>query len=112
MPLKVERYTSVCVISVQGDFVAENAKVLLQTVDEQIANNHVVEFILDMGACEVADSIGLEALLAAKRKSEELFGRISLVGPHENLTRTLEITRLHQLFTIHPDVPSALKAMR
>jgi anti-sigma B factor antagonist len=97
---------------VQGDLCGENAAALVRTVDEQITGNNVVEFILDMAGCEVADSAGLEALLAAKRKSEELFGRISLVGPHENLTRTLEITRLHHLFTVHPDVPAALKAMR
>jgi anti-sigma B factor antagonist len=112
VPLKVEQYTSVCVISVQGDLVGDNTKVLAQTVEEQITRNHVVEFIIDLAACETADSVGLEMLLSIKRRSEELFGRISLIAPHENLTRILEITRLHHLFTIHADVPGALKSMR
>ncbi|MGD1277086.1 MAG: STAS domain-containing protein [Tepidisphaeraceae bacterium] len=112
MGLKCEEYNQICVLEVQGDFLGETAAAAKKTLEEQIEQRRLVDFVVDFQKCGFVDSEGLEALLWMKRRCEDLFGQIKLVNLDENCRKILEITRLEHRFECHNDLATALKTMR
>jgi anti-sigma B factor antagonist len=112
VPIKCEEYSQVCVIELQGDFVAETANEAKKAVEQHIDQRQIVDFIIDFQKCAFADSDALEALLWIKRRCEDLFGRMKLVNLDENCKKILEITRLDHRFECQADLATALKTMR
>ncbi|MGA3065299.1 MAG: STAS domain-containing protein [Tepidisphaeraceae bacterium] len=112
MPVKCEEYSQVCVMEVQGDFMAETAILAKKSLEDQIEQRRIVDFVIDFQKSGFMDSDGLEALLWMKRRCEDLFGQIKLVNLDENCRKILGITRLEHRFECHPDLAAALKTMR
>jgi anti-anti-sigma factor len=112
MGIKCEEYSHVCVMEVQGDFMAETATLAKKSLEDQIDQHRIVDFVLDFAKSGFIDSDGLEALIWMKRRCEDLFGQIKLTNLDENCRKILEITRLEHRFECHSDLPTALKTMR
>jgi anti-anti-sigma factor len=99
-------------MEVQGDFMAETAALAKKSLEDQIEQRRIVDFVVDFQKSGFMDSDGLESLLWMKRRCEDLFGQIKLVNLDENCHKILTITRLEHRFECHPDLASALKTMR
>ena len=112
MGIKCDEFNHVCVVTVDGDFVAAAASHLRRAADERITQRQVVDFVIDLEKSGFVDSEGLETLLWLKRRSEDLFGRVKLVNLDDNCRKIFEMTRLVNRFECHADLPSALKTMR
>jgi len=112
MPVKCEEYNQVCVVSVEGDLVGENAQAARKLVEERVDQRQIVDFVVDFEKASFFDSESLETLLWLKRRAEDLFGQVKLVNLDENCKKILEITRLEPRFECHNDLASALKTMR
>jgi anti-sigma B factor antagonist len=112
MPVKCEEYNQVCVMSLDGDFSGEQIEAARRSFEEKVDQKHITDFVLDFEKSGFMDSEGIELLLWMRRKCEDLFGQLKLVGLDENLRKILEITRLEQRFECHKDLTSALKTMR
>jgi anti-anti-sigma factor len=112
MPLKVEDYSNVCVILLDGDLAADMSKTVRAAVDERVDQRRIVDFVIDFEKADFIDSEGLETLLWLKRRCEDLFGQCKLVNLDENCRKILEITRLEHRFECHGDLAGALKTMR
>lgn len=112
MAVHSQDYEKVCVIGLQGDFMAEDSASAMSIVNEGISKRDVVDFILDFQNCTMIDSQGLETMLAIKRKCEELFGRVKLINLDEHCQKILEITRIGPRFECCRDLAMALKTMR
>lgn len=110
--IKCEEYSQVCVMEVQGDFLADAAATAKQLLEEHVENRRVVDFVIDLKKAAFIDSDGLEGLLWMKRRCEDLFGRMKLVILDDNLKKILEITRLDHRFECQNDLATALKTMR
>jgi anti-anti-sigma factor len=112
MAMKVEDYSSVCVILLDGDLAADASKELRRHVEERIEQRRIVDFVVDFEKADFIDSEGLETLLWLKRRCEDLFGQCKLVNLDESCRKILEITRLEHRFECHGDLAGALKTMR
>jgi anti-anti-sigma factor len=112
MPIQTQDYEKVCVLGLQGDFTADEAVAAVGLVNDGISKRQVVDFVLDFQACTMIDSQGLEAMLAIKRKCEELFGQVKLINLDEHCRKILEITRIEPRFECCRDLATALKTMR
>lgn len=112
MGVKCEEYSQVCVMEVDGDFTAENAKAARKGLEDRVEERRVVDFVVDFAKSGFIDSEGLETLLWMKRRCEDLFGQIKLTRLDENCRKILEITRLEHRFECHGDLATALKTMR
>lgn len=112
MPLHTQDYEKVCVIGIQGDFMAEDSAQAMNAVNEGIGKRQIVDFVLDFQSCTMIDSQGLETMLSIKRKCEEMFGRVKLINLDDHCRKILEITRIEQRFECCRDLPTALKTMR
>lgn len=112
MPVRVEEYDDVAVLSPTGDLSGAEAVELRAKVDELIETRQVVDVVIDLEKCPFIDSEGLEALLWTKRRCEDLFGHAKLARPDENVRKILEITRLEPRFDCADDLADAMKTMR
>ena len=111
MPLKVEDYSNVCVILLDGDLAADTSKTVRAAVEERVEQRRIVDFVVDFEKANFIDSEGLETLLWLKRRCEDLFGQIKLINLDDNCRKILEITRLEHRFECHADLAGALKTM-
>lgn len=112
MAVRCDQYNQVCVLTIDGDLVADNVQQCRRIVDGQIEQHRIADFVLDLEKCPFIDSDGLEMLLWIKQRSEELFGQFKLVHAEEDCRKILEITRLAHRFESHNDLAAALKMMR
>ncbi len=112
MPVSVERYNQVGVLTVGGELDHDAAEAMRALLREQVDQNHLADFVVELSACPFINSQGLEALLELKKTTEDLFGQLKLVGLDENCRQILEITRLAHRFQCQADLESALKTMR
>jgi anti-anti-sigma factor len=112
MPVKLEEYDGVCVMSASGDFAGEDVASARKVAMEFIENRQIADFVVDLEKTSFIDSEGLEALLWIKRRCEDLFGQFKLAAADDNVKKILEVTRLGRRFENSRDVPTALKTMR
>jgi len=112
MPVKLEEYDGVCVLSVTGDFTGEDVAAARKVAEEFIERRQIADFVADLEKTTFIDSEGLETLLWIRRRCEDLFGQFKLAAADENVKKILEVTRLGRRFENVVDVPTALKTMR
>jgi anti-anti-sigma factor len=112
VPIKIDEYNRVCVMTLSGDLSGPDAVDLREKVTTLIDQKQIVDFVFDFEKSGFVDSEGLEALLWVKQKSEELFGQTKLANLDENCRKILEMTRLEHRFECHSDLPAALRTMR
>lgn len=110
--VKCEEYNQVCVLTIEGDFSAEEIAPARKAFEEQVEKKQIVDFVVDLEKSTFIDSEGLELLVNMKKKCEDLFGQMKLASLDENVKKILEITRLESRFECHPNLPAALKNMR
>jgi anti-anti-sigma factor len=112
MPVKLEEYDGVCVLSLTGDFAGEDVAVARKVATEFIEHRQISDFVVDLEKTTFVDSEGLEALLWIKRRCEDLFGQFKLAAADDHVKKVLEVTRLGRRFENASDVAAALKTMR
>ncbi|OLT29518.1 anti-anti-sigma factor [Nocardiopsis sp. CNR-923] len=57
--------------------------------------------VIDMSRTEFCDSTGISVLLSAMKRSRDKGGDLELVAPKAAVMKVLEVTGLHEVFTIH-----------
>jgi anti-sigma B factor antagonist len=67
--------------------------------------------LVDLNRVEFIDSSGLGALVRARRQARDLGGDVVLVGAGAQVAELLELTNLHELFTVHDDVDHAVAGL-
>ncbi|HJE57087.1 MAG TPA: STAS domain-containing protein [Nocardiopsis listeri] len=60
--------------------------------------------LVDMSRTEFCDSTGISVLLAAMKRAREKGGDLEIVAPRPAVMKVLEVTGLHEVFTIHSDL--------
>lgn len=60
--------------------------------------------VIDMSKVEFCDSTGISVLLSAMKRFREKDGDLELVAPKPAVTKVLEVTGLHEVFTVHSDL--------
>ncbi len=68
---------------------------------------HKTSIRIDLAGVTFMDSIGLEALLATRRRAELDWGQVRLVAPTHAVLRILEVSGLDRIFRIESRAPSA-----
>jgi anti-sigma B factor antagonist len=112
MPCKVDEYDNAAVLTPTLDLAGDEVGELRKRVDDLIDHKQRVDLVVDLENCSFVDSEGLELLLEIRRRCDELFGQMRMVGLDENLKKVLEMTRLEPRFDCRPDLSTALKTMK
>jgi len=112
MPVKIDEYDGVCVLSISGDLAGADSTSARKAAAEFIERRQIADFVVDLEKTAFVDSEGLETLLWIKRRCEDLFGQFKLAAIGDNVKKILDLTRLGRRFENAVDVATALKMMR
>ncbi len=106
-----ENYGNVCVISLKGEFTADDVETFSRAVKERLARD-ARDFVIDLEKSPFVDSAALERLLDLRDEVREKLGMVKLAGPDANVSKVLEMTRLDQQFETYGELIEAVKSFR
>jgi anti-sigma B factor antagonist len=103
----IERRGTVAVVKLVGsahmDASGNLREQLVGLVDEQTTT-----IVLDLTELDFINSVGLGAIIAAYLRCRRYNGAIKLVAPKPAIRDLLSLTKLTNLFPVHPSVDNAL----
>jgi len=109
MKVKIQDYSNVTVIELQGELDGDVAEMFKNTITEVIAR-HKTCIVFDMSGVGFIDSEGLEQLLWSRDYCNENKRELRLAGLDENCLRILEITQLESEFDHYSELTEAVKS--
>ena len=100
LKVQAEKFGSVAVLSLQGQFVNGETEILRNSVHSLAATSAV---ILDLSRVTTVDAGGLGVMLALREQVEAKGIQFKLMNIPRQVGRVLEITRLDSVFQITPE---------
>ncbi|MFI6579114.1 STAS domain-containing protein [Nocardiopsis sp. NPDC050513] len=102
MELKISSRSQddVAVVTVGGEIDLYTAPQLRSGLLEALEDG-ARRLVIDMSRTEFCDSTGISVLLSAMKRSRDKGGDLELVAPKAAVMKVLEVTGLHEVFTIH-----------
>jgi len=111
MTITHEKYGHVTVLSLKGEFTADDAE-NFRRVTGELAKQDVRDMVVDLEKTPFVDSAAMEAMLALRDGLQEQLGTLKLAGADENVRKILQMTRLDQQFETFNDMIEAVKSFR
>ncbi|HBS29072.1 MAG TPA: hypothetical protein DEB06_06395 [Phycisphaerales bacterium] len=111
MKISHHDYEHVTVLTVSGDFTADDTEQFARVVNDRRGAG-VRHVIIDCENLEFVDSAGLESWLRVQESLGEGGGQFRLIRPDETLTTILALTRLDLAFEAHPSLEGAVRSLR
>lgn len=108
--LRVEarQQEAAAVVGVAGDVDAANAHVLRDAVIAAIDGGPRV-LVVDLTEVGYIDSVGLGTLVSGLKRASERGTRMRLVVTSPQIHKVMDITGLHTVFEIYPDLETAVR---
>ena len=111
MKYTIEKEENLAVVSIQGDILSEVEDNELLGALQEIVDDEIVYFIIDLKEVGNMNSSGLNLLLKILSKSRTASGDIVLSGITERLSKLMIITRIQSMFNIASNVEEAKKIL-
>ena len=102
---------NVPVVAITGDIDLETSPQLRDFLRPK-SSAKTPSLLLDFSGVNYIDSSGLATLIEYFQAVQGFKGRLVLASLSPRVKNVFEIVRLEQIFSIHPDVPSALSALK
>jgi anti-sigma B factor antagonist len=102
---------SIPVVAITGDIDLETSPQLRDFLRPK-SSAKTPSLLLDFSGVNYIDSSGLATLIEYFQAVQGFKGRLVLACLSPRVKNVFEIVRLEQIFSIHPDVPSALSALK
>lgn len=94
-----------------GDLLSEQTnREVLEQVDALLKEGHV-NYVIDLGAAQYVNSIGLNLLIIIRERARSKGGRVILAQAGPLVVRLLEMTKLYPLFMMADSVEAAIDAL-
>jgi len=104
-PLALE---NACLITLPKEMVMAQTPTLRAAISRQIENGSN-KLVMDLHQVEYIDSSGLSILISALKLTKKHAGEVILLSPTPSVRSLIELTRLHQVFTIYEDKAAAIE---
>ena len=99
------------VVSITGDIDLETSPKLRDFLKPKSAKKTPC-LLLDFSGVNYIDSSGLATLIEYFQAVQGYKGKLALASLSPRVKNVFEIVRLEQIFSLYPDVPSALAALK
>ena len=99
------------VVSITGDVDLESSPKLREFLKPKSAKK-VPALLLDFTAVNYIDSSGLATLIEYYQGVQSYKGKLALACLSPRVKNVFEIVRLEQIFSLHPDIPTAIAALK
>ncbi|MFG2292398.1 STAS domain-containing protein [Streptomyces sp. NPDC048603] len=107
--LEVRQQDGVVILVLSGELDHDTAHPLHEALAAALERPGPPRLVVDCGGLRFCDSTGLNMLLRARLEAQEIGGTVELAAPTRPVARMLEITGADEVFTIHPDMATALR---
>jgi len=98
------------VVLITGDIDLETSPQLREFLKPKSAKK-TPKLLLDFSGVSYIDSSGLATLIEYFQAVQGYGGKLALASLSPRVKNVFEIVRLEQIFTLYPDVPTALTAL-
>jgi anti-sigma B factor antagonist len=102
--------SGVPIVSIVGDIDLESSPKLREFLKPK-STQKTPKLLLDFAGVNYIDSSGLATLIEYFQAVQGYGGKMALASLSPRVKNVFEIVRLEQIFSLHPDVPSALAAL-
>jgi anti-anti-sigma factor len=111
MKLSTTNYDHVCLLTLSGEFTADDVEQFNRTTTERLSggSRHV---IVDCENLEFLDSRGLECVLKLQENLGERGGQLRLIRPDDTVATILKLTRLDLALEAYPSLEDAVRSLR
>jgi anti-sigma B factor antagonist len=99
------------VVSITGDIDLETSPKLREFL-KPLSSKKTPLLLLDFSSVNYIDSSGLATLIEYFQAVQSFKGKLALASLSPRVKNVFEIVRLEQIFSLHPDIPSALAALK
>jgi anti-sigma B factor antagonist len=99
------------VVAITGDIDLETSPQLRDFLRPK-SSAKTPALLLDFSGVNYIDSSGLATLIEYFQAVQGFKGKLALASLSPRVKNVFEIVRLEQIFAIHPDVPTALSALK
>jgi anti-sigma B factor antagonist len=99
------------VVSITGDIDLETSPKLREFL-KPLSSKKTPLLLLDFSGVNYIDSSGLATLIEYFQAVQSFKGKLALASLSPRVKNVFEIVRLEQIFSLHPDIPSALAALK
>ena len=99
------------VVSITGDIDLESSPKLRDFL-KPLSSKKTPALLLDFSGVNYIDSSGLATLIEYFQAVQGFKGKLALAALSPRVKNVFEIVRLEQIFSLHPDIPSALTALK
>lgn len=111
MKLSFQEYEHICVLTLSGEFTAEDSGLFSRVCGERLQSG-ARHILLDCEHLDFIDSAGIEHLLRLSEDVGRRNGQLRLIGLTENIAKIFEITRHDRSFEAHASVEAAVRSVR
>lgn len=112
MGLNVSERNSISILALEGKIMGGPEAGEINDQIHMLIDQRRKKIIIDMTKVEWMNSSGLGILIGAITTLKNNNGDLSLVNVSERVQNLLKITKLNDVFAIHPDLDSAVEAMK
>jgi anti-sigma B factor antagonist len=99
------------VIAIKGDVDLASSPKLREHLKAKQAQK-CPRLLLDFSDVSYIDSSGLATLIEYFQAVQSFGGKLAIASLSPRVRNVFEIVRLEQIFSLHPDVPSAVAALK
>jgi anti-sigma B factor antagonist len=99
------------IVSISGDIDLESSP-QLRTFLKAKSTQKTPKLLLDFAQVTYIDSSGLATLIEYFQAVQGFGGKLALASLSPRVKNVFEIVRLEQIFSLHPDIPAALAALK
>jgi len=99
------------IVSIVGDIDLESSPQLRAFLKPK-SSQKTPRLLLDFSQVSYIDSSGLATLIEYFQAVQGFKGKLALASLSPRVKNVFEIVRLEQIFSLHPDIPSALAALK
>lgn len=96
---EISREGSRAVVKPGADIVASNAKELREEL-KNLIDRGIRELVVDLGAIEMIDSVGLGLLIAVHNSLSRIDGTLTIVNVSKDLDELFKTMRLNRHFAV------------
>ncbi len=111
MSLETEWVGGLPVLTLEGKLTVDHEAGRLTKAVRALADEGRSAVVLDLCGVDYADSLGIEAIVAAHISLAKRDGRLVIAGLAPRLRHLLDITRLSEILEIQPDRAHALERL-
>ena len=108
MKISIDTKNGVAVLKATGNLDADSVAQFKKEANK-IVEGGCFQIVVDCKTLEFVDSMGLGALISLLRKVRTSKGDLKIAGLNKEVRTIFEITRLHCLFEILPDLETACR---